>query len=143
MNLKNKKNIAVLLIALTIIAGGCSKKESPKVEQKKPNAQEQKIEVDLKDKVEEEKKEEEKNKIVKEENLTEKIKKEDVVADGQVYFQGDNVIATMVVKDGAKEEEVKKKADQYAKDLKKKYADKKVNVQAVGNGKNIANVVIE
>lgn len=138
MNLKNKKNIAVLLIALTIIAGGCSKKQSPKVVEKKPNAQEQKIEVDLKDKTEEDK-----NKIVKEEDFTEKIKKEDVVADGQVYFQGEYVVATMVVKDGANEEEVKRKADQYAKDLKKKYRDKKVNVQAVGNGKNIANVEIE
>lgn len=151
MKIKNKKIIAVFLLALTLVVGGCSKKESPKTDEKNTNGQEQKVDVNNDDKVEvkdegkDQSKEEEKeeDKIVKQEDLTEKLKKESIVADGQVYFQGDYVIATILAKEGSKEDEVKKLADKYAQDLKKKYDDKKVNVQAISGGKNVATVILE
>ncbi|WP_315119260.1 hypothetical protein [uncultured Clostridium sp.] len=150
MKLNNKKIIAVFLLVLTLVVGGCSKKESPTPDGNNANGQEQNVDVKDEDKDqskddEDQPKEEEKeeDKIVKEEDLTEKLKKESLVADGQVYFQGEYVIATILAKDGSKEEDVKKLADTYAQDLKKEYSDKKVNVQAICNGKNVATVILE
>jgi ABC-type phosphate transport system substrate-binding protein len=70
--------------------------------------------------------------------------KEKEVANGQVYFSGEDwAIGTMIIEEGVSGEQVKKLAEKYANDIKKNYPDKKVNVQAVGNGVNLANIIIE
>jgi hypothetical protein len=75
--------------------------------------------------------------------LTKDLTSEKIVQGGQVYFQGDYVIAVIIVKKGTKEKTVKDLAQKYANSMKKKYKDKSVNVQAVLDGKNVANITLE
>lgn len=88
-------------------------------------------------------KKEEAPKVEQDAKKTEQLKKEKQVYDGQVYFQDDSVVATMVIKDDVSEKDAKALADKYAKELKATYKDKKINVQAVQKGNNIANITIE
>ncbi|MCT8978543.1 hypothetical protein N4T77_18295 [Clostridium sp. CX1] len=83
------------------------------------------------------------SKVEQDTKKTKQLKKEKQVSDGQVYFQDDSVVATMIIKDNISESDAKALADKYAKELKSTYKDKKVNVQAVQKGKNIANITIE
>jgi uncharacterized lipoprotein YehR (DUF1307 family) len=76
----------------------------------------------------------------RDENLTDELVKEEEVYDGQIYFQDDWVIGAISIEDGVPEEKGKEIAQKYAEKLKEKYKDKKVNVQAVQGGKNIANI---
>jgi hypothetical protein len=79
----------------------------------------------------------------KDNDLTKQLLSEKEVMSGQVYFQGnDYVIATIVIKKGTDNQTSQVLAQKYADLLKAKYKDKKVNVQAVNNGKNIANISI-
>jgi ABC-type glycerol-3-phosphate transport system substrate-binding protein len=73
-------------------------------------------------------------------DLTKQLTSEKNMLGGQVYFQGEYVIATMSFKPGADPKTAQKLAQQYADKLKTKYKNKKVNVQAVVNGKNVANI---
>ncbi|MDB4866907.1 MAG: hypothetical protein JWR03_1240 [Cohnella sp.] len=73
-------------------------------------------------------------------DLTKQLTSEKNMLGGQVYFQGDYVIATMSFKPGADPKTAQKLAQNYAEKLKTKYKNKKVNVQAVVNGKNVANI---
>lgn len=72
--------------------------------------------------------------------LTEKIIKEDIVLNGQAYEDDDMVIGTMLIKKGATQQQIKAVVEKYANELKAKYKDKTVNVQAVQGNKNVANV---
>ncbi|MBC2580179.1 hypothetical protein [Clostridium sp. DJ247] len=82
-------------------------------------------------------------KIAQDTKKTEELKKEKEIYNGQVYVQNNVAIATMLIKDGVSEQEAKALAEKYAKQLKVQYNNMKVNVQAVQNGKNIANITIE
>lgn len=72
--------------------------------------------------------------------LSQELTSEKEVLGGQVYMQNDMVFATMLIKNEVKEEDAKKVAQKYADELKKKYTGKKINVQAVQNGRNVANI---
>lgn len=72
--------------------------------------------------------------------LTDKLLNEEEVSGGQVYFQDDWVIGTIIINDGVSEEKAKEIAQDYAEKLKDKYKDKKINVQAILEGSNIANI---
>ena len=72
--------------------------------------------------------------------LTDKLLNEKEVSGGQVYFQDDWVIGTIIINDGVSEEKANKIAQDYAENLKDKYKDKKINVQAILEGNNIANI---
>lgn len=72
--------------------------------------------------------------------LTDELLKEKEVSNGQVYFQDDWVIGTMIIKEGVSEEKAKEIAQQYAEKLKAKHKDKKINVQAVNKSGSIANI---
>lgn len=74
---------------------------------------------------------------------TEQLKKEKEISNGQVYIQNDTVVATMIIKDDVSEADAKALAEKYSKQLKEQYKDKRINVQAVQKGKNIANITIE
>ncbi|WP_125154747.1 hypothetical protein [Clostridium rectalis] len=107
----------------------------------KTERENKKVEEEKKKKEEEKRKQEEANKVNQDKNFTEKVKKENGILDGQVYTQGDYVCGTMLIKENSiSQEEVKKLAEKYANELKAKYKNKKVNVQAVQNGKNLANI---
>ncbi len=77
------------------------------------------------------------------EDYTNDLKEEKEVTDGNVYIENDTVIATMVINKDVSDKEAKELAEKYAKDLKATYKDKKVNVQAVKDGKNIATIELE
>lgn len=83
------------------------------------------------------------NEVVQDESRTEDLKKENGVIDGQVYVTNNSVIATMILKDEISDQDANKLAEKYAKDLEKTYKDLNVNVQAVKNGENVANIVKE
>jgi hypothetical protein len=77
--------------------------------------------------------------LEKNEDLTEKLKKEEILKDGQIYTQNEYAVTTMIVKDDATQEEIDELVDRYVELLKEKYEGKKVNVQAIQNGENVAN----
>lgn len=80
--------------------------------------------------------------INEDKKATEELKKNKEVSNGKIYTVKDTAIATMIIKDKVSVDDAKKLADNYAKQLKKQYPNMKVNVQAVQDGKNIANVTI-
>lgn len=94
-------------------------------------------------KKQEEQKKQEAQKVNQDAVKTETLKTEKEVINGQIYVQNNVATATMIIKDGVSEADVKALADKYAKQLKEQYKDMKVNVQAVQKGKNIANITIE
>jgi hypothetical protein len=49
----------------------------------------------------------------------------------------------MVIKEGTSDKEAKDLAQKYANDLKKKYKNMQVNVMAVRDNKNIANITVK
>ncbi|MBV7272643.1 hypothetical protein [Clostridium thailandense] len=81
-------------------------------------------------------------KIVEDKKNTDQLKTHKELLDGKVYTQGDYAVATMIIKDNVSEADAKTLAESYAKQLKQQYSNKKINVQAVKGGKNIANVTL-
>jgi ABC-type phosphate transport system substrate-binding protein len=81
-------------------------------------------------------------KIVQDKNYTADLKNEKDVQAGQVYVQNGTAIGTMIIKKGVSDADVKKLAEKYAKELKETYKDLKVNVQAVEDGKNVADITL-
>lgn len=77
------------------------------------------------------------------EDYTSDLKEEKEIMDGQVYIQDNTVIAAMIIKEEVTDKKAQALAEQYAKDLKATYTDKKVNVQAVKGGENIASVELD
>jgi hypothetical protein len=75
-----------------------------------------------------------------EEQLTEKLLKEEEVNTGRIYIQDNIVYCAINVKEDSNTENAKKLAQRYADELKDIYKDKKINVQAVQKDKNIANI---
>ncbi|MEY8000452.1 hypothetical protein AB8U03_09645 [Clostridium sp. Mt-5] len=82
-------------------------------------------------------------KITEDATKTAQLKKEKPILNGKVYVQSNRAIATMVIKDGVSDKEAKDLAQKYAKDLKKKYKNMQVNVMAVRDNKNIANITVK
>lgn len=82
-------------------------------------------------------------KITEDANKTAQLKKEKPILNGKVYVQNNRAIATMVIKEGVSDKEAKDLAQKYAKDLKKKYKNMQVNVMAVRDNKNIANITVK
>lgn len=137
----NKKVVALVMIASISVAGmACSgKKGDNSVNKNNKTKQEQNINKDG-DKQE---KEDPKNKIEEDKKLTEKVKKEKIVSNGKVYEQGEYVYGTLIIKEGISKGEVDKLVKNYAQKLKSEHKNKKVNVQAVQNNKNVADVTLK
>lgn len=79
-------------------------------------------------------------KIKQNKELTKKVKDEEGVLDGQVYEQDNMAYGTLVLDKKVSNKDAKQLAEKYASELKDEYKGKKVNVQAVRNGKNVANI---
>lgn len=132
-NLK-KLGLITFILVLVVSLMGCSLvKQSSNNNAAKSTAEKQK----------EAAKHEEETKITIDTDKTTQLKKEKTISDGKVYVQNKRVIATMIIKDGIKDEEVKDLAQKYGKDLKKKYNNMPVSVMAVRGDKNIVNLTIK
>mgnify|MGYP003818982147 FL=1 len=88
-------------------------------------------------------KEEQKNEPKQNKELTKKVKEEEGVLNGQVYMQNGMAVGTLVLDKKVSDADAKKLAEKYAKELKEEYKDMKVNVQAVRDGKNVANITLD
>ncbi|OLN24128.1 hypothetical protein BTO30_01570 [Domibacillus antri] len=77
------------------------------------------------------------------EDLTKAVKDEDGVMDGQVYEQDGSAIGTLLLDKEVKDADAKALAEKYAEEIKQEYPELPVNVQAVRNGKNVANIQLE
>jgi PBP1b-binding outer membrane lipoprotein LpoB len=124
-----KLKIWISLFLVLLLAVGCSANKENKANEAK------KEETTVK---EEKINEPEQNK-----ELTKKVKEEEGVLDGQVYTQGDMAVGTLVLDKKVSDVDAKKLAEKYAKELKEEYKDMRVNVQAVRDGKNVANITVE
>jgi hypothetical protein len=72
--------------------------------------------------------------------LTLKLTSEKIVAGGQIIVYENIATAAILCKKGTDEKAAKDLAKKYADILKQKYGKKKINVQAVLDNKNIANI---
>ncbi|WP_100405657.1 hypothetical protein [Bacillus solitudinis] len=77
------------------------------------------------------------------EDLTAQLLEEDGVRGGQVYVDGDTVVATMMLEAELDQDSVTALAERYADQIKDEHADKKVNVQAIQDGENVANITLD
>ncbi|ADU95663.1 hypothetical protein [Geobacillus sp. Y412MC52] len=125
MNLK----IWFSLFLVLLLAVGCSANEEKKANEPK--------------KEETTTKEKQTRELVQNKELTKKVKEEKYVLDGQVYTQNGMAVGTLVLDKKVSDADAKKLAEKYAKELKEEYKDMKVNVQAVRDGKNVANITLE
>jgi flagellar biosynthesis component FlhA len=119
-----KKKVLIGVFSAFLLVAGCSINEESKKEEVK---QEQKQE----------------SKIKQNKELTKQVKDEEGVIDGQVYEQDGMAIGTLVLDKKVSNKDAKKLAEKYAEELKAEYKDLKVNVQAVRDGKNVANITKE
>lgn len=121
----NKKALVAVFSAFLLVAG-CSNNEDPnpqETESQEQNEQSQEIEQN--------------------EELTKQVRDEDGVIDGQVYEQNGMAIGTLVLEADVSDEDAKKLAERYAEEIKEEYKDLPVNVQAVRDGENVANITKE
>lgn len=81
--------------------------------------------------------------VTEETELTERLKQENEVQSGRIYIEDDAVSCAITIKPEADVEAAKALAQRYADELKQKYGDKDINVQAVQGGKNIASIQYE
>lgn len=81
--------------------------------------------------------------IVQNEELTKSILEEEGVIAGQAYEQDGLAVGTLSLEANVSDKDAKKLAEKYADELKKEYEDLSVNVQAVRDGKNVANISLD
>lgn len=121
----NKKVLAAVFASFLLVAG-CSNNEDP-------NPQE----------TENQEQNEQSHEIKQNEELTKQVRDEDGVIDGQVYEQNGTAIGTLILDSDVSDEDAEKLAERYAEEIKKEYKDLPVNVQAVRDGENVANITKE
>lgn len=126
-----KKKLLVSISLSLLLVAGCSNNEEPKQEQKQVTKDTKKNENTQKAEVKQDK------------DLTKKVKEEEGVIEGQIYMQDDTAVGTLILDKKVSKEDAKKLAEKYAEELKSTYKDKKINVQAVKDGKNVANITKE
>lgn len=73
-------------------------------------------------------------------DLTKKLLDDEEVSDGQIYIRDEWAIGAIILNDDVSEERAQVIAQEYADAIKEKYSDKKINVQVLLNGKNVANI---
>lgn len=124
-----KLKIWISLFLVLLLAVGCSTNEEKKANEPK------KEETTVNGK--------QTNELKQNKELTKKVKEEEGVLDGQVYTQNGMAVGALVLDKKVSDAYAKKLAEKYAKELKEEYKDMKVNVQAVRDGKNVANITLE
>jgi hypothetical protein len=79
--------------------------------------------------------------IKQDNDLTDRLKKEKEILDGRIYTLNGNVYGTMIIKNEIKQSEIDDLVNKYGVEIRKAYKECKINIQAVQNGKNVANKV--
>ena len=77
------------------------------------------------------------------EALTKKILDEEGVMGGRVYEQNGTAIGILMLEKEVTDEDAKKLAERYADEIKSEYKDLPVNVQAIRDGENVANLQLD
>jgi len=77
------------------------------------------------------------------EALTKKIQDEKGVMGGRVYEQDGTAIGILMLEKEVNDVDAKKLAERYAEEIKEEYKDLPVNVQAIRDGENVANILLE
>jgi len=77
------------------------------------------------------------------EALTKKIQDEEGVMGGRVYEQNGTAIGILMIEKDVNDVDTKKLAERYADEIKKEYKDLPVNVQAIRDGENVANIQLD
>jgi PBP1b-binding outer membrane lipoprotein LpoB len=126
-----KLKIWTSLFLVLLLAVGCSANEEKKVNELKKEETTATV------------KKEQTNVLQQNKELTKKVKEEQGVLDGQMYTQNGMAVGTLVLDKKVSDSDAKKLAEKYAKELKEEYKDMKVNVQAVRDGKNVANITLD
>lgn len=75
-----------------------------------------------------------------EKDLTESLKKEIYVSNGEVNIFDNMVFAVIIMKDDAKGENIDEIVNRYTTRIKEKYPNKKIAVQVYQNGKVMKNI---
>jgi PBP1b-binding outer membrane lipoprotein LpoB len=119
-----KLKIIISILTSLVLLAGCSSAEEKTSKEPK---QEQSKKIDP-------------NKSEQNKELTNKVNEEKGVIGGQVYTQENTAICTLVLEKKVNNNEANKLAEKYAEELKKEYKDMRINVQAVRDGKNVANI---
>lgn len=127
--LLGKFTIVLLVIMISLSFIGCSSSS-------KNNSNDKKQTQDAKNQNKEE------TDIKEDKKNTDNLKAKKEVSDAKVYTQNGNAIAAIVIKDDVSESDAKALAEDYSKQLKKKYSNMKIYVQAVQKGKCIADITI-
>ncbi len=73
-------------------------------------------------------------------DLTTMLLAEEEVADGQIYIREDWAIGAINLNDDVSQERAQEIAQLYAEQIQAKYTDKRVNVQVILRGENVANI---
>ncbi|WP_017726085.1 hypothetical protein [Halalkalibacterium ligniniphilum] len=81
--------------------------------------------------------------ITEDETLTGQLLDEEGVLGGQVYRQDDMMIGTIMLDAELEDSAAEELAERYAEEIKAQYPDLAVNVQAVKDGENVANITLE
>ncbi|KAB3529681.1 hypothetical protein [Alkaliphilus serpentinus] len=131
MKNKHVRILVFLLIVVCVFSFGC------RGEEEAPEGQNPQTPDEISDKPQEEVEE------VTDEEITSEIQQEEGVIGGKVYESDEYMVGTMVIEKGVSQERINQLAAKYADQLKEKYPDKKINVQAVQDGKNVAEITKE
>ena len=73
-------------------------------------------------------------------DLTEKLLADEEIMNGQIYLKDEWAVGAIILNDSVSKERAQEIAQQYAEEIKEKYNDKKVNVQVILDGENVANI---
>ncbi|MDR7870248.1 MAG: hypothetical protein RIN55_05265 [Tissierellaceae bacterium] len=73
-------------------------------------------------------------------DLTQRLLDDEDISDGQIYIRDEWAIGAIILEDNVSKDRAQEIAQQYAEEIKNKYNDKKVNVQVILNGENVANI---
>lgn len=73
-------------------------------------------------------------------DLTNMLLEDEEILNGKIYLRDEWAIGAITLKDEVSQDRAQEIAKKYANQIKEKYNDKKVNVQVILNGENVANI---
>lgn len=127
-----KTKIMIGMLGALLLVTGCS------AEKEKSEAKTDKIPIEQEADQENATPAEKENEV-----LTKKIQDEEGVMGGRVYEQNGTAIGILMLEKEVNDVDAKKLAERYADEIKKEYKDLPVNIQAIRDGENVANIQLD
>lgn len=127
-----KTKIMIGMLGALLLVTGCS------VEKEKSEAKTDKTQIEQEADKENATPTEKENEV-----LTKKIQDEEGVIGGRVYEQNGTAIGILMLEKEVNDVDAKKLAERYAVEIKKEYKDLPVNIQAIRDGENVANIQLD